>query len=318
MAAFHGCHTHLHTPSLPHTLHPFVHPAQSLGIDFESTRKRLLSLFDPERTLPSFQQPPYEASMAAVHDCHSPYGASTFHYHHPFPSHSFHTANHQQPCPQHPFPSMSNTSKHEGSLTHLEAVLTRLDESMHSMNLKIDELLNRFPPATPISNANPIPVPHPYHAAPANNHRINLEGPWTDGTAPHLQEEKLSECCPRTPSPPPPPPPAPSPPPPSPPLVALIQPPPTTLSGSLPVVIVSLITNSNPHMSSDPRGITILGVRKEHFSRGKELDHSFPLTFYTAKWFDFRNTNLHLLISSPILIWDPGSNVEAMVVAPTP
>ncbi|KAL2955709.1 hypothetical protein AAZX31_18G044100 [Glycine max] len=254
MAAFHSCHTHLHAPSLPHTLHPFVHPAQSLGIDFESTRKRLLSLFDPERTLPSFQQPPYEASMAAVHGCHSLYGASTFHYHHPFPSHSFHTANHQQPCPQHPFPSMSNTSKHEGYLTHLEAVLTRLDESMHSMNLKIDELLNRFPPATPISNANPIPVPHPHHAAPANNHRINLKGSWTDGTAPHLQEEKLSECCPRTPSPPPPPPPAPSPPSPSPPLVALIQPPPTTLPGPLPIVIVSLIANSNPHMSSDPAG----------------------------------------------------------------
>ena len=88
MTAFHGCHTnfihcnphHLpnhpfprhpfHTathqqpfpqhpsPLFPHTPYPFVNPAQSLGIDFESTRKCLLCLFDTEGTLPSFQQPP--------------------------------------------------------------------------------------------------------------------------------------------------------------------------------------------------------------------------------------------------------------------
>ena len=62
IAAFHGRHTHFHTPSLLHTPYPFVHSSQSLGVDFESTRKRLLSLFDTEGTLPSFQQPPYEAS----------------------------------------------------------------------------------------------------------------------------------------------------------------------------------------------------------------------------------------------------------------
>ncbi|KAL5122637.1 hypothetical protein HKD37_02G003382 [Glycine soja] len=66
MATFHGCHVspnhlfarHLfHTathqqpflqhpsPSFLHTPHPFVHPTQSLGIDFESTCKRLLCLF---------------------------------------------------------------------------------------------------------------------------------------------------------------------------------------------------------------------------------------------------------------------------------
>ena len=62
MAAFHGCHTHFHTPSLLHTPPPFAHLAQSLGIDFESTCQWLLSLFDPERTPPSFQQPLYRAS----------------------------------------------------------------------------------------------------------------------------------------------------------------------------------------------------------------------------------------------------------------
>ena len=86
---------------------------------------------------------------------------------------------------------MSDTSKHEGSLTHIEAVLTHLGDIMHSMNLKMDELLNRFPLAIPVSNANPILILHPHNVVPANNHKIKLEEPQTDGTAPRLQEEKL-------------------------------------------------------------------------------------------------------------------------------
>jgi len=73
MVAFHGCYanpnhlfprhpfhiaTHQHlflqdlSPSFPHTPYTFVHSAQSLGIDFESTRTHLLGLFGIERTLP--------------------------------------------------------------------------------------------------------------------------------------------------------------------------------------------------------------------------------------------------------------------------
>ncbi|KAL5156444.1 hypothetical protein HKD37_15G041402 [Glycine soja] len=100
--------------------------------------------------------------------------------------------------------------------------------------------------------------------------------------------------------------PPPSPPPPSPSLFEPIQLPPTTLSGPLPIVVVSLLANTNPHGSSDRRGIIICRVRKEHFSRYEEFDHSFLLTFYSAKWLDLCNTNLHSLILSPILIWDPG------------
>ena len=79
MVAFHGCHTHFHTPSLSHTPPSFVHLAQSLGIDFESTRQRLLSLFDPEKTLPSFQQPPNRASMAATRRTELPPSTTTTH-----------------------------------------------------------------------------------------------------------------------------------------------------------------------------------------------------------------------------------------------
>ena len=143
MAAFHGCHTHFHTPSLPHTPPPFVHPAQSLGIDFESTRQWLMSLFDPERTPPSFQQPPHQASMAAVHGyyssdgapttafngCHSPYATSMTAYHHPH----------------------NSSSATEDSL---EVALAKLDAVTHRLDAQLDALLLRLP-------RRPGPLPRP-------------------------------------------------------------------------------------------------------------------------------------------------------------
>ena len=77
MGAFHDCHASPHHPpnhlfpwyplhtaihhqsflqdpflSFHHTHSPYVHPAQSLGINFESTRKHFLGLFGAEGTLP--------------------------------------------------------------------------------------------------------------------------------------------------------------------------------------------------------------------------------------------------------------------------
>ncbi|KAG4957139.1 hypothetical protein JHK82_042873 [Glycine max] len=137
MVAFHGCHTHLPTPSLPPTLHPFVHPAKSLGIDFESTRQRLLSLFDPERTPPSFPQPPYQASMAAVHGFYSPYGAPTTTFngcHSPYATSM--TAYH------HPHNSSSATEDRlEPTLSSTLTALTTSSSSIHSHHVD-DEVHN--------------------------------------------------------------------------------------------------------------------------------------------------------------------------------
>ncbi|KAL5147698.1 hypothetical protein HKD37_06G017311 [Glycine soja] len=168
MAAFHGCHTHLHTPSLPHTLHPFVHPAQSLGIDFESTRQRLLSLFDPERTPPSFQQPPFQASMAAVHGYYSPYGAPTTAFnccHSPYAT--------SMAAYHYPHSSSATEDRLEAALTKLEAVTRRLDAQLDALLLRLPRRpgpllrtslrplpLSTPPPLTPLTPP-PLPPPPP-------------------------------------------------------------------------------------------------------------------------------------------------------------
>ncbi|KAH1250459.1 hypothetical protein GmHk_05G013613 [Glycine max] len=147
-----------------------------------------------------------------------------------------------------------------------------------------------------------------------------------------------------TPPPTPPPPfmPTPPPTPPPPPLPALRQQHPTPVSAPPTIAVIPLLVNSKPHAPSDRRWATLFQICKEYPSRrtlssdlcsfslvtivakvgGTELDHSFLFTFYATidavKWLYFRNTNHLSLIPSPILIWDPGSNFGAMVVAPTP
>ncbi|KAL5155239.1 hypothetical protein HKD37_19G054381 [Glycine soja] len=76
MAAFHGClypysgyaitHHPPQEPSLPSQFppSPYIHPAQSLGIDFESIRIRLLALCDTRMPwFPSSVQPPLPPSL---------------------------------------------------------------------------------------------------------------------------------------------------------------------------------------------------------------------------------------------------------------
>lgn len=79
---------------------------------------------------------------------------------------------------------MSDPNKHEGSSNHLEDVLARLGHTMHSMTLKMDELLNRVAPLTPSSTNNPTPVHHYSPSVPATTHKMKLEVPRFDGTEP--------------------------------------------------------------------------------------------------------------------------------------
>ena len=125
-------------------------------------------------------------------------------------------------------------------------------------------------------------------------------------------------------------------------LPALRQQHPTPVSSPPTIAVIPLLVNSKPHAPFDRRWATLFQICKEYPScrilpldlcsfslvtiaakvRGTERDHSFLFTFYATidavKWLYFRNTNHLSLIPSPILIWDPGLNFGAMVVAPTP
>ena len=79
---------------------------------------------------------------------------------------------------------MSDPSKHEGSSTHLEDVLTHLGDTMHSMTLKMDELLHCISSVTPISTVTPTPAHHHQPSVPATNHMMKLEVPRFNGTKP--------------------------------------------------------------------------------------------------------------------------------------
>ena len=184
MAAFHGCHTHFHTPSLLHTPPPFAHPAQSLGIDFESTRQRLLSLFDPERTPPSFQQPPHQASMAAVHGYYAPYGAPTTAFngcHSPYATSM--TASH------HSHNSSSATEDRlEAALANLAAAQHRLESSMDALLLR----LSRQPdPLYPSSSLHSSPSLHPQLTTASSS---SAQPPPPPTTAPTLVAPFISLC----------------------------------------------------------------------------------------------------------------------------
>ncbi|KAH1232284.1 hypothetical protein GmHk_09G024977 [Glycine max] len=227
----------------------------------------------------------YEASMATLHNC-----KTTLHYH-----------------PQHHLEFSSTTED------RLEAALAKLTLSQHNLAASIDTLATTIdnllqqlpcnltphfsssfpsppPPQTPLLKPTPSPTCIAFTTVPPP--------PAT------------------TPSPPPPPatmPPSPPPPattpPPPPPLFTPIQLPPTTLPGPLPIVIISLLVNSNSHVSFNRRRITIHRAHKEHSSCCKELDHPFLLIVFvilvTAKWLYLRK-HFQSLIPSPTFIWDSG------------
>lgn len=68
------------------------------------------------------------------------------------------------------------TSPHETSSSNLETILTRLTDTMQTMNLKLDELLHR-----PSSFSSTQPEPPP---VPTTQHKMKLEVPRFDGTEP--------------------------------------------------------------------------------------------------------------------------------------
>ncbi|KAL5154790.1 hypothetical protein HKD37_19G054054 [Glycine soja] len=243
--------------SLPHTLHPFVHQAQSLGIDFESTRKRNPSLIS-------------STTKRSFHDCQT-----TFHYH-----------------PQHP---PNNLEFSPATEDRLEAILVKLIVAQRRLDSTLDALLLKLPLRTnhhypPSSVESPPPPPPPMPIPPSSSS-------FTQTFLTH------------TPIPPLPLPlPLPLKPTPSPTLTA-----PTTMPTppSRPTLMSKPQASFPSHriLLSDLglfSSVTFIAIVKD-----TELDHPF-LPFYatidTAKWFRFRNTHLHALISSPILIWDPDSH----------
>jgi len=54
---------------------------------------------------------------------------------------------------------------------------------MHSMTLKINELLHRVSPLLSSSTATPPPLPHS-HPVPASTHKMKLDVPRFEGTEP--------------------------------------------------------------------------------------------------------------------------------------
>jgi len=254
MAAFHGCHTHFHTPSLLHTPPPFAHPAQSLGIDFESTRQRLLSLFDPEITPPSFQQPPYEASMSVVHGyhssygtpmttfhgCHSPYEASMAAYHHPH------------------YSSSATEDRLEAALAKLDAVTRRLDAQLDALLLR----LPRRPGPLPRTPLPPLPFPTPQPLTPSPP--PSLPPPLKPTLSPTLTAFTIVPPSPAT-TPPPPPPPATTLPPPPPPATTP-PPPPLALIQLQPITSPRPTILSAPHAKQEEhRAIALFELGPEFF-----------------------------------------------------
>ena len=86
--------------------------------------------------------------------------------------------------------SMSESSKNMGSSDRLEEALIRLTnqnmylgESVNSVTLKIDELIQRLGPAlsTPSPTPPPLPPPFPIRAV---THKMRLDVPRFDGTEP--------------------------------------------------------------------------------------------------------------------------------------
>ncbi|XP_028237019.1 uncharacterized protein LOC114416356 [Glycine soja] len=71
------------------------------------------------------------------------------------------------------------TGPHDSSAPNLESILTRLTDTMQTMNLKLDELLHR-----PTSFPSPQPEPPPPSPVPATQHKMKLEVPRFDGTEP--------------------------------------------------------------------------------------------------------------------------------------
>lgn len=69
------------------------------------------------------------------------------------------------------------------SSPQLTEVLARLGDMMHSMSLKLDEILHRFSPSSP-SSASPNPTPHHQPPVPASTHKMKLEVSRFDGTEP--------------------------------------------------------------------------------------------------------------------------------------
>lgn len=78
---------------------------------------------------------------------------------------------------------MSSTPPHHGTSSSLEALLTRLDDTLHTMTLKLDEILTRAPP---FSSPQPNPDHHSTNSnpVPASIHKMKLEVPRFDGANP--------------------------------------------------------------------------------------------------------------------------------------
>ncbi|KAH1247592.1 hypothetical protein GmHk_06G017462 [Glycine max] len=241
--------------------------------------------------------------------------------------------------------ALTKLTTHQLYLTHM------IQQLMH----KIDALIHHLPQPAPPSHfpsSSAITASHGClslysdHARPKHPPVHLFPPPSSSTTIPSSSSANaLLAHTPMSTPPPMPPPPfmlTPPPTPTPPPLPALRQQHPTSVSSPPTIAVIPLLVNSKPHAPFDRRWATLFQICKEYPScrilpldlcsfslvtiaakvRGTERDHSFLFTFYATidavKWLYFRNTNLHSLIPSPILIWDPGSNFGAMVVAPTP
>ncbi|KAL5162309.1 hypothetical protein HKD37_07G019446 [Glycine soja] len=113
----------------------------------------------------------------------------------------------------------------------------------------------------------------------------------------------------------------------SPPWPTLMPQHPIPLPAPLTIGVVQLPVDSKPQTSFPSHHILLSdldlfpSVMFIAIATDMKLEHHFlpsVVTIDDAEWLHFCSTHLHSLIPSPILIWDPGSNFGAMVVAPTP
>ncbi|KAH1261020.1 hypothetical protein GmHk_02G003991 [Glycine max] len=155
--------------------------------------------------------------------------------------------------------STAREDRLEVAMTKLVVAQLRLESTLDAFLLKLPLRTSHHYPSSSSVQSPPSPPPS------------TLTAPSCPVPMQHNQSPLSTLLPTSTPSPMSTPPPMPTPPPPP----TLIQSHPTPLSAPLPIAVVPLLANSNPHASSDHRWITIFQVRKEYPNRCKELDHSF-------------------------------------------
>lgn len=79
---------------------------------------------------------------------------------------------------------MTDPHSHDNSSHNLEDILLRLGDTMHTVTLKLDEILHRVSPVSPSPTPQPSPNPHQPTPAPVTLQKMKFEVLRFDRTEP--------------------------------------------------------------------------------------------------------------------------------------